>query len=169
MAEYLTVKAFEVIARSLSAADVRFMVVGGVAMQAHGSDRLTYDLDIVVQLDPANVLRAFEALKGAGYHPSVPIAASQFADAQTRERFRRDKKMTVLNFWSDRVQQTKLDVFVAEPFDFDAEYALALRDESLLGIELRFPRAEILLQMKQRAGRPKDLHDIAYLENLLHR
>lgn len=166
MADYVTVEAFEAIARGLEVANVRFMVVGGLAMQAHGLDRITYDVDLVIQLEPANVIRAFEALESAGYRPAVPIVAAQFADPPTRESFRRDKGMTVLNFWSSRFPETKLDIFVAEPFDFDSEYAQALRN-SVAGMELRFPRVETLLAMKRLAHRQKDLNDIVFLETLL--
>lgn len=169
MAEYLTVEAFDAITRSLTAAEVRFLVVGGLAVQAHGLDRLTYDVDLVIQLEPANVLRAFEALAAASYRPMVPITARQFADAESRERFRTDKSMVVLNFWSDRFKETKLDVFVSEPFEFEVEYTQGLRDGSLTGVELRFPRAETLLKMKRVANRDKDANDILFLEKLLNR
>ena len=167
MAEHITVDAFEAIAKELTASAVRFMVVGGLAMQAHGLDRITYDVDLVIQLMPENLLSAFAALERAGYRPSVPITARQFADPDTRDQFRREKSMLVLNFWSDRFLETKLDVFVADPFDFDSEYAQALRDDTLTGIELRFPRVATMLAMKRLAQRQKDLNDIVYLENLL--
>ncbi|HUP92354.1 MAG TPA: nucleotidyl transferase AbiEii/AbiGii toxin family protein [Solimonas sp.] len=167
MAEYVAVDAFKAIADALSSAGVRYMVVGGLAMQAHGSDRVTYDVDLVVQLEAENVLRAFAALSQAGYRPSVPVLAEQFADSTRREQLRAEKGMVVLNFWSDRYRATPLDIFVTEPFDFELEYSLALRDTSFEGIELCFPRAETLLAMKKLASRPKDQHDIAYLEALL--
>ena len=166
MAEYFTVKAFEAIVKELTASNVRFMVVGGLAMQAHGLDRVTYDVDLVIQLESSNIIQAFDALTRAGYRPSVPITALQFADRSTRESLCSEKDMVVLNFWSDRFPPTKLDVFVTEPFDFDAEYSNALRDNGMAGVELCFPRVETLLAMKRLAHRPKDLNDIAFLENL---
>lgn len=169
MASYVTVSAFEAVARSLADGQVRFMVVGGLAIQAHGLDRVTYDIDLVIQLESGNVLRAFEALKLAGYQAAVPVQAAEFADRATRERLLREKGMVVLNFWSDVHRATSLDVFVAEPFDFDVEYSLGLHDNSVFGLELCFPRAETLLAMKKLAGRPKDQHDIVYLESLIAR
>ncbi len=70
----------------------------------------------------------------------------------------------MLNFWSDRFRETHLDVFVAEPFDFEAEYEGGLREELLPGVEIRYPRVETLIGMKKLAGRPKDLQDIEFLE-----
>ena len=166
MADYVTVEAFESIARELAADGIRFMVVGGLAVQAHGYDRVTYDIDLVIQLQPQNVVDAFVALQRVGYHPAVPITASQFADPAMRQRFRDEKGMVVLNFWSDRFKSTKLDVFVAEPFEFDAEYEMALVDRSIIGVELRFPRVAALLAMKRLANRPKDQNDILFLESL---
>jgi hypothetical protein len=169
MAGYVTVSAFEAIARALTDAGVRFMVVGGLAIQAHGLDRATYDIDLVIQLEPDNVLRAFAALELAEYKPAVPIMAAEFADRESRERLLREKNMVVLNFWSDSHRATSLDVFVAEPFDFDTEFRLGLHDNSLFGLDLCFPRVETLLAMKRLAGRPKDQHDIVYLEALVAR
>jgi len=42
--------------------------------------------------------------------------------------------------------------------------SLALVDDSLTGTRLRFPRPEVLLEMKKLANRPKDQHDIYFLE-----
>jgi hypothetical protein len=121
MAEFVALEAFAVIANELTADGVRFLVVGGLAVNAHGLDRTTQDIDLVIQLQPKNVMAAFTALERASYRPHVPIKAEQFADADQREGFRRDKHMVVLNFWSDRFRETRLDVFVWEPFDFDHE------------------------------------------------
>src|SRR5262249_55939583 len=44
-------------------AHVRFVIVGGAAAVAHGSARLTQDLDVVYARDPANLARIVEALE----------------------------------------------------------------------------------------------------------
>jgi hypothetical protein len=143
---------------------VRYLVVGGLALHAYGNDRVTYDVDLVIQRDQHNVLRAFEALARIGYKPMVPIQARQFADPVQRQRMIDEKGLVVLNFWSDQFQATHLDVFVAEPFDFEAEYEQGLREELIPGVELRYPTVDTLLRMKKLAGREKDQEDIRFLE-----
>jgi hypothetical protein len=165
VSEFVAVDAIEAIGRELAASGVRYLVVGGLAMHAYGSDRMTFDVDLVIQLEKSNLARAFDALAKASYKPGVPVRPEQFADAAERERLIREKSMVVLNFWSDRFRETRLDVFVAEPFDFDGEYEQGLREELLPGIELHYPRIETLIQMKKLAGRPKDLQDIDFLES----
>lgn len=68
-------------------------------------------------LTPENIDKAFVALASAGYRPKQPITGSQFADAELRDSWRRDKQMLVLQFWAD--EKPGVDVFVHEPFDLE--------------------------------------------------
>ncbi len=144
---------------------VRFLVVGGLAVNAHGLLRFTADVDIVVQLVPDNIHRAFAALATIGYRPLVPVTAADFADAAIRAAWIRDKGMRVLQFRSDEHKSVTVDVFVAEPFPFDEEFARALKKPLTGGIVVPFVSLETLLRMKAEAGRPRDLADIAELKH----
>ena len=154
---------FEAIATALDDAGVRYLVAGGLAVNAHGYLRFTKDVDIVVQLVPANVLRAFAALHAIGFRPSVPVTAAEFADPGIRNGWIRDKGMQVLQFWSDAHLETPVDMFVTEPFDFDEEYSRALIKPLHDQIEVRFVSAATLIRMKSAVGRPQDQLDV---ENL---
>ena len=67
---------FTAIATALEGAAVRYLIAGGLAVNAYGYLRFTKDVDIVVQLIPENIQRAFAALRTLGFRP--------FADADTR-------------------------------------------------------------------------------------
>ncbi len=163
----MKVSSFEAIAAALNGARVRYLVAGGLAVNAHGYVRLTHDVDLVVQLDPANILPAFAALAGLGYRPLVPVTAAQFADPAQRAAWIRDKGMTVLNFHSDRHPTATVDVFVSDPFDFDAEYARALQAELSPGAAVRFVSIPTLIAMKEIANRARDRDDIEHLRMIL--
>lgn len=156
----------EAIVRALNENRVAFIVVGGLAVVAHGYGRLTQDLDLVVRLESENVRRAFETLSGLGYRPRVPVTAEGLGDAAQRARWISEKGMTVLNFHSDRHRETPIDVFVVEPFDFVEEHRHARVAEIAPGAEVRIVRLETLIRMKERAGRPQDLADVAELRAL---
>lgn len=159
--------AFEEIAGAMARAGVRYLVAGGLAVNAHGYLRFTKDIDIVVALDATNVHAAFEALAAIGYHPSVPVSAEQFGDEQVRRGWIEDKGMQVLNFFSDRYPATSVDVFVHEPFDFDAEYERALLGDIGPELSVRFVSIPTLIAMKEAAGRPRDDDDIKHLRWML--
>jgi len=76
---------FKAIVRAFNDTGVRYLVAGGLAMNAHGYLRFTKDVDVVIQLIPDNVTRAFAALGTLGYRPAAPVTAEQFADRVTRE------------------------------------------------------------------------------------
>lgn len=140
--------------------------MGGLAVAAHGHGRATFDIDIVLQLQPENVKRAMTALESLDYRPTVPVPMRQFADPQLRESWVRDKNMVVFQLHSDRHPETRIDLFVTEPFDFDEEYDLALVGELLPGLPTRFVRLTALIRMKEVAGRAKDIEDIRQLKLL---
>ena len=154
---------FEAIARALQEAGGRYLVAAGLAVNAHGYLRFTKDVDFVVQLVPDNIRRAFDAFARLGYRPIVPVDAGQFADGEIRARWIREKGMQVLQFWSDQHRETPVDVFVAEPFDFDAEFAAALVKPLFGTLPVRFVSIPTLIRMKEAAGRPQDIIDIGYL------
>jgi hypothetical protein len=159
--------AFEAIASALRDAGVRYLVAGGVAVNAHGYLRLTYDVDLVIQLAPENIQLAFSALAGLGYRPTVPVTAEQFSDPAQRARWIREKGMQVLNFHSDRHRPFTVDVFVSVPFDFEREYGAAMQGELAPGLIVHFVSIPALIEMKRLANRARDLDDIEHLRMIL--
>ena len=158
---------FEVIVQALNEAKVRYLIVGGIAVNAHGFLRFTKDVDLVIQLSQANIEAALRALESIGYFPAQPVSAQQFADPAVRESWRKDKQMLVLKMWSDSHRETPLDIFVYEPFDFDAEYQLAYSESDPDTANARFVSIPTLIAMKTEAGRPQDLIDIEKLRQIL--
>ena len=162
----MKLSSLEAIATALRDGGVRYLIVGGLAVSAHGHCRVTFDIDLVVQLQPENVRRTMLALESLGYRPTIPVPAHQFADAHLRQAWILDKNMVVFQLHSDLHPETRIDIFVSEPFDFDREYEAALIGEILPGLQTRLVQLSTLIGMKAAAGRPKDLEDIRQLELL---
>jgi hypothetical protein len=156
----MEIRSIEAIVRALEDASVRYLIVGGLAVNAHGYSRMTRDIDLVVQLEPSNTQRGLKALLGAGYRLMIPEKPEAFADPKVREKWRTEKGMIVLKLWSDEHRRTPIDVFVYEPFDFDREYDSAVWVEISPGLRAPIVSLPALLQMKRDAGRPRDLEDI---------
>lgn len=163
----MKLSSLEAIVAALNAAEVRYLVVGGLAVAAHGHGRATFDIDLVVHLQPENIARAIRGLQSLGFKPTAPVPVDQFADPARREAWIRDKNMVVFQLHSDRHPETQIDLFVSEPFDFDHEYEHAMVGEILPDMKARFLRLEALLEMKKAAGRPKDMEDVRQLQ-LIH-
>ena len=160
----MEVRSVEAIVSALNKAEAKYLIVGGLAVNAHGFVRLTRDVDIVLQLDPANVSRGLSALFNIGYQMSIPARPEDFANPETREDWRQSKGMITLKLWSDEHRRTPIDIFVYEPFDFNKELAAAMPVEVCPGLRARVVSLETLLKMKRDAGRAQDLIDIEELQ-----
>lgn len=155
----------EKILDALNRADVRYLVVGGVAVVLHGYLRTTADLDLVVHLERENALRALRALAGLGYRPRPPVEIESFADAEARTSWIRDKNLKVFSLYNPGIPALEIDLFVAEPFDFEAVYDRAIRVR-LDAATATVIALEDLITLKRSTGRPRDLEDIQALTAL---
>jgi hypothetical protein len=153
---------------AFEAAQVRYVVVGGIAVVMSGHVRATVDLDVVVDLAPGPALRAVQALEELGLQPRVPVAPADFADPDVRESWIRDKHMQVLSFYDPHNLAREVDVFVAYPLDFERLVQRAV--PTIVG-KRTVPVASIddLIEMKRAAGRRRDLDDIEALERIRDR
>ncbi|MEO8314123.1 MAG: nucleotidyl transferase AbiEii/AbiGii toxin family protein [Pseudomonadota bacterium] len=152
---------FEAIFAALQAAGARYVVVGGVAVNLHGYQRFTKDVDLVVELIPEQTLRTLQALQSLGYRPTIPVKAADFADPDIRNSWVREKGMMVFQLFCDESRVT-VDIFAQYPIAFEALYADATV-VSLPGASPRIASIEHLMQMKREAGRPQDLLDLEKL------
>ena len=108
---------FDTIFAVLQTTGVRYVVVGGVAVNLHGYQRFTKDVDLVIEPVPDGALKALQALEAAGYKPNVPVKLAEFADPAIREGWIRDKGMMVFQMYSDQTRMS-IDIFVRYPLDF---------------------------------------------------
>lgn len=155
----------EKILDALNRADVRYLVVGGVAVVLHGYLRTTADLDLVIQLNPDNALRGVRALAELGYRPRPPVKIESFADPEARTSWIRDKNLKVFSLHNPHIPALEIDLFVDEPFDFEAAYSRAARVR-LDAVTATVIALEDLITLKRSTGRPRDLEDIQALTAL---
>lgn len=153
----------EAIVSALGEAEVRYLIVDGLAVAAHGHGRVTFDLDLVVQLEDANLRCALDAFGSLGYMPVPPVSVEELTDPERRRRWVEEENMVVFSMRGDRHRETPLDICVEEPFDFDHEFDRAMIGEIGSGLEARLVCPETLIRMKEAAGCAKDLEDARQL------
>jgi predicted nucleotidyltransferase len=151
---------FGALLRRLSEAGVEYILVGGAAATAHGSARLTQDVDVVYRRSAENLHRLVAALAPhAPYLRGAPPGLPFRWDSATLQRG--------LNF----TLTTELGAI-----DLLGEITGGGRYEDLLsdcvtlkvfGIACQCLGLERLIRVKRAAGRPKDLEAVAELEAIL--
>jgi len=144
--------------RRLSTAGVRFVIVGGLAAQSHGSPSSTDDLDICYARDPDNL----RALAGV-LQDIAAIRRGLPADSPTMPPL----DMRTLRAGGLFTLSTRFGDFdlLADPdpgLDFEMLSAHAV-SVTLHGIPLLVAGLDDLMAMKRAAGRPKDRVELEIL------
>lgn len=148
----------EELIRRLVDAGIDFIVIGGLAAQAHGSPSITRDLDVCIPRDAATlervavVLRKVAAIR-RGLPPDAPALPP--LDART---LRAGSLFTLDTAFGP------FDLLVNPDPGFDYE---TLRRSAVsldfLGMRLLFASLDDLIAMKRAAGRPKDRVELEIL------
>jgi hypothetical protein len=148
---------FEKLFGVLAEAEVEYILVGGLAAIAHGSARLTQDVDIVYARHRDNLDRLVRAL--APYRPYLRGAPPGLP-------FRWDRRTLEagLNFTLE-TEAGDIDLLGeitgGGRWEELADRTIELR---VFGCTVRCLDLDTLIEVKRAAGRPKDLEAIAELE-----
>jgi hypothetical protein len=150
--------------RALQEADIRYLVVGGLAMNLHGIPRMTADIDIFLSLDEANVRKFLNVAISLDLVPAVPVPPESLADPEERRRWRDEKNMIVLSFRSRSHPAVPVDVFIEEPLPFEQAWSRRKRVGTEDGkLEISVASIRDMIAMKEKAGRLQDRSDLEIL------
>jgi hypothetical protein len=146
---------------------VEFVIVGGVAAALHGGSRVTFDLDVVPNLAPQSWQAVVDLMWSLGARPRIPESLDRVRDVEQVRLWQRDKGMLALNFRTPD-GSTDVDLMVGESDRFDAlrerAVKITLDQRTFLVASL-----DNLIAMKQQAGLPQDLLDVAQLQDIRKR
>lgn len=146
----------------LAKAEIRFCVVGGVAVNLHGVPRMTYDVDIVVVPEREQLRAAAEVLTELGLRCRVPVALESFADPAYRPEASAERNLVAVTFTDPNDPLREVDVLVSPPVDASELVARAVH----LRLACPWSRSRISSRLKKASGRAQDLADIAHLERV---
>ena len=146
---------------------VDFVIVGGVAAALHGVSRVTFDLDVVPSLAPDSWAAAIDLLWSLGARPRIPEPLERIRDVEQVGRWQHEKGMLALNFRTPDFS-TEVDLLVSESYQFEELRERAAK-VTIDGRIFSVASLDDLIAMKEKAGRPQDLLDIAQLQDIKKR
>jgi hypothetical protein len=146
--------------QALAHHSVEYVTIGGIAIQAHGGQRLTQDLDVVIASSTDNIARLAAALEELGAQILGPDGQRSMSAPSARLLASSDQ-------WHLTTIHGPLDVLTVPAHLGSFEDVRTRAHVVPLG-DLSIPIAhrDDLLEMKRAAGRPQDLADIRLLESL---
>lgn len=155
---------YEEILRAFQKQKVKYVLVGGIAVNLLGSMRSTADLDILVEMSDDNLRKTVKILKEYGYKVKHPVDPIKIADRKTREDWVKNKHMKAFNFYKED-ELKEVDIIIESPVSFKE----AKEDAARVKIgNLILPVISIknLIKMKRVTGRAIDNLDIDELKKI---
>jgi hypothetical protein len=151
--------------QELQEADVRYALVGGLAVTLHGHLRSTADIDIVLALDEANLTKFVSHFKSRGWKPVLPLPFDALLDPTQRADWITNRNLKVFALHHPSKAAMTLDVLLVTPIPTAqiVERAVSL---PMLGENVWVASIDDLIKMKNAVGRPVDLSDVAALTKL---
>ena len=152
---------FNALLRLLTENNVEFIIVGGAAATAHGSARLTLDLDVVYRRSSENIARIVNALRPIKpYLRGAPAGLPFDWSVETIAKglnFTLITSLGALDLLGEIVGGGAYEQLVPETIAVE-----------IAGVNCLCLNLERLIKVKRAAGRPKDLETIAELQQILN-
>ncbi len=134
--------------------NLKYIMVGGFAVNLHGFCRTTGDVDIWIKDNPENRQAFRKSLNDLKYGDMPQIASVDFIPGWTT---------FTLNSGTELDVMTHLKGFEKEKFDECLEYASIAK---VLELEIPFLHINHLIREKKSLNRPKDQIDVLELERI---
>lgn len=156
---------YERIFKTFQEQNIKYTVIGGIAVNLHGYNRLTGDLDIIISLDEENIRKFINAVKDLGLIPRLPLNLDDLANETIRNNWINEKRMLVFSVYNQKYPLEHIDVKID-----DNENIEHYIDSSILieADDIKIPLISIdnLIKLKKMAGRDRDLVDVQALERI---
>jgi hypothetical protein len=145
--------------------EVEYALIGGLAVALHGVERNTMDVDIALALSPGNVDRFLQAAQELNLTPVLPVPIATLRDTETLRDWRQRRHLQAFGLRAPGVAGVTLDVLLFPPIDPQTLHQRALLLD-IAGVPVRVAAIDDLIVLKQHAGRPLDLDDVAHLQHI---
>ena len=152
------------ILREFQKEKVRYVIVGGIAVNLLGSLRSTADMDIVVKMSNDNLRKVVSILKRKGYHVKQPVDPMGIANEKIRHEWIHNKHMKAFNFYKED-ELKEVDIIIESPVSYEEakKGALKIKIEDTI---LPVISIDNLIKMKRNTGRSVDKFDIGELKKI---
>src|SRR3989338_9007750 len=108
---------YEEILREFQKQKVKYVIVGGIAVNLLGSLRSTADMDILVEMGNENLAKVVKILTRQGYRVKQPVDPMGLLDEATRKDWIHNKHMKAFNFYNEK-GLTEVDIIIETPVPF---------------------------------------------------
>lgn len=154
---------FQTIFEALNKSKIKYLVVGGVAVNIHGYLRFTGDIDILLLLEEKNLEKMDKTMKKLKYQERLPVTITDLKNHAQVRKWIKEKNMTAYSYSPPVDNPLIIDILAEESLKFE-KYAKNKIRKKFQNTVIPIVSIDDLIYMKKKANREKDIQD---LENLI--
>lgn len=145
---------YEKLLAKLARAEVKFIIVGGVAVALNGFVRTTEDVDILIDASTVNIALMLDELARFGEGHARELGVADFSESEGAIRI---------------IEEFPLDVFTMIRGKRYADLFSATKPTRIDDVDVRYLNAEALITLKSDSQRDQDRIDVSALRSLLRK
>ncbi len=150
----------------MNEAGIRYLIVGGVAVNLHGHRRFTADVDILLALDEENLEKMTALMHAMKYVERLPIELKELNNQEKVKQLLEEKGMTAYTFLSNGRERIDVDVLASASLSFDSYDQHKVMLDIDEAVQVPVVSINDLISLKKEANRAKDIEDIKILLEL---
>ena len=149
--------------KALQKEKVDYVLVGGLAVNFHGVERATMDVDLTLAMDQANLQRFLKVANKLKLKPILPVPIASLCDARQLADWKQSKHLIAFSLHSPAHTLPTVDIIVQPKVPFDKMYRSRI-EKDLSGVAVSFASVDDLIALKTGTGRKQDVSDIQALK-----
>lgn len=142
---------------------VAYVLVGGLAVNFHGVERATMDVDLTLAMDNTNLQRFLKAATKLKLKPTLPVPLAALCDEKQINEWIRTKHLIAFSLHSPSGTLPTVDIIVRPKVSFKKMHRDRI-EKNLSGVAVRFACVNDLIALKTGTGRQQDASDIKALK-----
>jgi hypothetical protein len=144
---------------------VRYLLVGGLAVNLYGIPRVTQDIDLIISTKKSNILKINSLLKDLGYIPRLPVDPKDLTDPAKVRDWIENRNLKAFSFYHKKENYKVIDILLKHPLQFQESFKRKTV-RSVKDIEIYLASLDDLIETKKSGGRRQDFSDIKMLEKI---
>ncbi|OQX21062.1 MAG: hypothetical protein BWK75_03985 [Candidatus Altiarchaeales archaeon A3] len=144
---------------------VKYLIVGGLAVNLYGVPRLSQNIDIIISADRGNVLNIISLLEKLGYVPRLPVNPKDMAEPDKVKYWIENKNLKAFSFYHKKDCYKVIDILLFHNLNFEKSFE-DKTVKKVKNIEIYLAPMDDLIKMKEFSGRTQDLSDVDLLKKV---
>lgn len=144
---------------------VKYLIVGGLAVNLYGIPRTTQDIDIIIYMSKENILKILSLLKKLNYVPRLPVNAEELTNPEKVKDWIENKNLKAFSFYNKKDNYKVIDIVIKHPLNFENSFKNRTV-KKVKDIEIYLASINDIIKTKEESGRSQDISDIEMLKKV---